>query len=176
LAFLDKFEVGAQSRVLERIPPASRKVIESTLGVGFIPIEHDHWVVDGIIEVLGRERAILFWREVMVDLLERPPLFSFVSRMVRELGRDPVSVVRLFAKGWPLVYRDMCQPVLIATKDGQPAIRFQNIAPAVRAHRNYLDSWHGVCQGFVHVARVRGSVAFSVAPDVSWAEAKFYWE
>jgi hypothetical protein len=65
---------------------------------------------------------------------------------------------------------------LIATKDGQPAIRFQNIAPAVRAHRNYLDSWHGVCQGFVHVARVRGSVAFSVAPDVSWAEAKFYWE
>jgi hypothetical protein len=158
------------------MPRASREVIESTPGAAWISIEHDHWTIDAMIELLGRERAIRCWRESLANLVDRPLLRNFVSSALKALGREPVIVVRLFAKGWPLVYRGMCDPLLIATADGQPAIRFQNIAPTVRQYKNYLDSWNGSCQGFMHVAQVRGHVDFSVAPDLSWAEAKFFWE
>lgn len=111
----------------------------------------------------------------MAALIDRPLLRNFLASMVAVLGRSAASSVRVFAKGWPLVYRDLCEPKLIATPDAQPTIRFENIAPEVRRYPNYLHSWQGACQGFVHIARVRGDVHFEVAPDMTWAEAKFFW-
>jgi hypothetical protein len=175
LAFLDKFEPSSRRRVMERLPTASRELIEGTPGSSWIPIEHDHWCVDATVELFGSERAIQFWRDSVVALVDRPLLRNFVSSMVAVLGRSPISVVRLFTKGWPLVYRDLCEPKLIATADGQPTIRFENIAPEVRRYTNYLHSWYGACQGFAHVAQVKGHVRFEVSPDFSWAEAKFFW-
>lgn len=144
--------------------------------MAWIPIEHDHWTVDAMIELLGRERAIQCWRDSVCDLLERPFLRGFVAATLKVIGHSPVSIVRLFAKGWTLVYRDLCVPTLIASTDGQPVIRFEDIAPVVRKYPNYLDSWNGACQGFSDVARVSGNITFDVAPDTSWAEAKFFWE
>jgi len=176
LAFLDKFEPRAQARVLERVPAESREIIESTPGSSWISIEDDHWTVDAMVEIFGRERAIQCWRDSVADLVDRPLLRNFVSGMMRVLGRSPASVVRLFAKGWPLVYQDMCDPHLVATEDAQPTIRFAEIASAVQRYPNYLHCWHGACQGFALIAQVRGHVDFEVAPDRSWAEAKFFWD
>lgn len=162
--------------MLARVPAESRAVIASTPGSGWISIEHDHWTIDAMIEEFGLERSIRCWRDAAAIQVERPLLHGFVVSMVKVLGRSPVSVVRLFAKGWALVYQDMCEPRLIATPDGQPTIRFENIAPAVQRYRNYLHSWHGVCQGFAHVAQVHGRVQFEVAPDTASAEAKFFWD
>ena len=176
LAFLDKFEPGSRAHVLAAVPAQSRDVIEATAGSGWISIEHDHYTIDAIIALFGRKRATQFWRDSLAELVSKPLLHNFVSGMIAVIGRTPVGVVRLFAKGWPLVYRDMCEPVLIAAADNQPTIRFENIAPAVRRYSNYIDCWYGACQGYAHIARVRGRVDFEVAPDLSWAEAKFYWE
>ena len=176
LDFLDQFEPGSRARVLERVPSQSLDVIETTPGFSWISLDHDHWTIDAMIEIFGLERAIACWRDSVSNLLGRPFLRDFVVQMLKVIGRSPVSVVRLFAKGWSLVYRDLCEPVLIATIDGQPVIRFENIDPSIKRYQNYLHCWHAGCQGFAQIARVRGSVAFEVAPDLSWAEAKFFWE
>jgi len=176
LAFLDKFEPNARARVMARVPAASREVIENTPRTGWVSIEHDHWTVDAMVEIFGAERATQCWREALAYLVERPLLRNFVVGMMNVLGRSPIAVVRLFAKGWPLVYQDLTDPQLIATPDGRPTIRFADISPAVQRYPNYLLCWHGVCQGFATLAGVRGHVSFEVAPDVTWAEAKFYWE
>lgn len=176
LAFLDRFEPCSQRRVLERVPATSREIIESTPGSSWISVEHDHWTIDAIIELFGVERAIQCWRDSVPSLIDRPLLKNFVSGTVALLGRSPTSAVRLLAKGWPLIYRDFCEAKLIATPDGQPTIRFENIAPAMRRYTNYLHSWHGACAGYAHVARVRGDVRFEVSPDLAWAEAKFFWQ
>jgi hypothetical protein len=175
LAFLDKFEPGSRLRVMQRVPAVSREIIETAPASSWISLEHDHWTVDAMVELFGVERAVRCWRDSVADLVDRPLLRNFVSGMVKVLGRSPTSVVRLFAKGWPLVYQDMCEPELIATPDGQPTIRFSKIAAEVRRYNNYLHSWNGACQGFAHVAKVKGSVRFEVAPDFSQAEAKFFW-
>lgn len=175
LAFLDQFEPSSQRRVMERVPADSRAIIERTPGSSWISIEHDHWTVDAIVDLFGTDRAIQYWRDSIAALIDRPLLRNFLNGMVAVLGRSPTSSVRLLAKGWPLVYRDLCEPKLIATPDAQPTIRFENIAPEVRRYTNYLHSWHGACQGFVHIARVQGHVRFEVDPNLEWAEAKFFW-
>jgi hypothetical protein len=176
LAYLDKFEPGARARVLAAVPAPARAIIESTPSTGWISIEDDHWTVDAMVEIFGQERAIECWRQNLIALIDRPLLGTFVEKMLRVFGVSPVSVVRLLVKGWPLVYREICDPKLIAAADGQPTIRFENIAPAVRRYSNYLHCWHGVCQGFAAIAGVRGNVTFEVADDMTWAEARFYWE
>jgi len=154
---------------MERVPSASRDIIESTPRSSWISTDDDHFTIDAIIEIFGRERAIRCWRDALANLIDRPLLGNFVSGMVRVFGRDPTRVVAWFPKGWSLVYRDMCTPRLVSGADGQPVILFENIAPEVRAYRNYLHSWHGACQGFAHIARVEGKVRFSVSPDASLA-------
>jgi hypothetical protein len=175
LAYLDKFEPGAQQRVLDRVPPTSRDVIAHTPRSSWIPIEHDHWTIDAMIEIFGRPRAIECWRDSLADLIERPLLRNFVAGMLVVMGRDPVRLIGLLVKGWSLVYRDLCAPQLSTTKQGEPVIQFCDIAPQVRAHPNYLSSWDGACQGFAALTQVRASVVFTAAPDCSSAEAKFSW-
>jgi hypothetical protein len=175
LAFLDKFEPGSQRRVLDRVPRASRDVIENTPRSSWISVDHDHWVIDAIIDIFGRPRAIQCWRASLTDLIERPLLRTFVAGMLVVIGRDPVRVVGLLVKGWPLVYRDLCDPQLITSSEGELSIQFRDIAPEIREHHNYLCSWDAACQGFSQLGQVRGSVVFTTAPDLSSAEAKFSW-
>jgi len=176
LNFLETFEPRLRSRVLERVPRASREVIAAADRLDWIPVEHDHHIVDAVVDILGRERAMLYWRDGVVDAMGRPLLRNFVSGMFRFLGRSPAAVVRIFAKCWPLVFQDLGETHLIATPDGHPTIRLENISPVIRRYPNYLITWHGISQSFTHIARVRGSVSFGVSPDFTWAEAKFFWE
>lgn len=175
LDFLDQFEAGARAAVMSRVPGGSREVIETTPRSSWIGIEHDHQVLDAIIHVFGRERAIQFWCDALGSLVNRPLLRSFVSGSLSVFGRDPNRVVAMFPRGWPLVYRDCCTLVMMQGAGGEPMIRFQDITPAVRKHTNYFDSWHGACLGFAHIARVNGHVAFTVAADLSFADATFSW-
>jgi hypothetical protein len=57
IAFLDRFEPGAKAAVLSRFPRESLEVFDSSPRTSWMPIEHHHWVVDGVCEVLGRERC-----------------------------------------------------------------------------------------------------------------------
>jgi hypothetical protein len=172
---LDQFEPGMRQAVLDRIPEETREEILSAPRSDWISIEDDHHTVDAIISLLGRDRAIEYWCYSLRRLVDRPLLRTFVAGMVNVLGREPPVVVGLLVKGWGLAYRDMCEPVL-TTVDGQPAIRFENVAPQVREYSNYFASWDGTCRGFADIARVRGIVRFTVAPSREWAEAVFYWK
>ena len=171
---LNEFEPGARERVLEQVPPLSRELILSTPRSDWVSIEDDHYTVDAIVSMFGRERAVDFWRFSLQRLIDRPLLRNFVSGMVNVLGREPPIVVGFLAKGWGLAYRELCRPVQ-TTVDGQPAIRFEDVAPEVRRYSHYFASWDGTCRGFAHVARVRGEVRFSVESDGRSALAVFYW-
>jgi hypothetical protein len=174
LAFLDVFEPGAQTKVMERVPAAARDAIISAPRSGWVSIEHDHWTIEAIIAVLGRERAIEFWSASLANLVERPLLRSFVSGMIKVMGREPAVVVTFFVRGWPLAYRDLCDTRYLDV-GGQPAIRFETIAPEVQKYSDYFASWEGACRGFAHIAQVKGYVDFMVAPDMTWAQARFTW-
>lgn len=160
---------------MERVPAESREVIESTPRSAWIGVEHDHYTIDAMLALFGRERAIRCWSQAVSSLVQKPLLKPFVSGMIGLFGRDPARVVALFPKGWPLVYRDCCALTMERGENQNPVLKFRAIAPLVRQHSNYLLSWHGACLGFADIAKVNGKVDFRVAPDGASAEARFSW-
>jgi hypothetical protein len=174
LAFLDKFEAGAQARVLERIPQASRDVLLNTARSSWVSIEHDHFAVDAIVELFGAARAIQYWRSATNNLIERPLLKSFVSGMINVFGSDPGRVIGILPKGWPLVYRDLGE-LSCARDEGQAVVHWDPVAPEVRLYANYFHSWHGTCLGVADLARIKSAVEVVVARDRSSAQATFRW-
>jgi hypothetical protein len=173
--FLDEFEPGTREKVLSTFPRDSLEIFESSPRTSWLPIEHDHWVVDGVCEVLGRDRAIQCWRASVADIVDKPLLRSFFSGMVRVFGRDPARVVGLLPKGWELVYRDFAKVRLVNEPGAPLRLAFEQIAPAVRRYPNYLHSWNGVCQGIGSLARDGCTVRFQASRDLTSAEAVFSW-
>jgi hypothetical protein len=175
LDFLDRFEPGARARVLELFPAASRDAIENSPRTSWLPVEHDHFTVDGVVAVLGRERALECWRDSVPDIVDKPLLRTFVSGMVRAFGRDPTRILGLFPKAWPLVFRDCCEPSLQKTGAGEALIVFEDVAPEVRMYPNYFLSWQGISWGLCHISEVNAEVRLQVAPDRSRAVVEFKW-
>lgn len=173
LAFLDKFQPGARQKVLERVPPASRSVIEETARSAWIGIEHDHFTIDAIIALFGTPRAIQFWCARLAELSDKPLLKTFLGGVLKIMPMDRKRVIGFLATGWQLVYRDMCTLTVVENEVGDPVLRFDEIPEPVRRHRNYLHSWHGGCLGFAKLAGLGGQVAFRVALDLRSAEAAF---
>lgn len=175
LDFVEKFEPGARAKVLSHFPKASLEALELAPRTSWLPVEHDHFVVDGVVAVLGKDRARKCWRDSVPDMVDKPLLRSFVSGMVRMFGREPARIVGLLPKAWPLVYRDMGTVTLDASTPGDPVLRFSDIPRSVRAYPNYFVSWEGVCAGLAHIARVTGDATLVPAPDLSSAEVRFRW-
>jgi hypothetical protein len=173
LAFLEKFEPGSMARVLAKVPEASRAVIEGTARSGWVGVQHDHHTIDAIVDLFGRKRALEFWSEAISELSDKPLLKAFVGGMLRLVTRDSRRVMSIFATGWPLVYRDMCEIDVIDSEDGNPVLRFRQIAAQVRRHRNYLLSWQGGCAGFAKLAGLTVHTVFRAAADASSAEIEF---
>jgi hypothetical protein len=173
LAFLDRFEPGAQQRVLARIPAPVQVRIHDTPRSGWVSLDDDHYSVDAIVELFGDTRAVQFWQASVMNLIERPLLKTFVSGMMRVLGNDPGRIIGLIPKGWSLVYRDLCRPVLDASREDAPAILFEQVAPDVRKYSNYFHCWHGACAGFAQLSQIKSPVRFTIAGDKSSAEAVF---
>lgn len=173
IGHLNVFEPGSEARVMSRVPEVSRKAVLDVTRTTFVEVEHDGAVLNAIVEVLGRERAPLFWAAVTEQLANRPVLRAFVSGMLKVVRINPARTVGLMITGWPLIYRDVCEPRELTSPDGYPVLRFDAIAPEVRRFPNYAHPWHGCCIGSVNITKVGAAVRFRTAPDFSWAEATF---
>jgi hypothetical protein len=173
LDFLERFAPGARARVLAGFPRASLEAFESSPRTSWLPIEHDHWVVDGICEVLGVERAIRCWRDSVSDLVDKPLLRTFVGGMLRVIGANPARRVGLLPKGWGLVYRDFCTLRLEDEGPTGVSLVFDDLAAELRTYPNYLHSFQGVCEGFAAVAEIPGTIAFRTSAGLRRMEAVF---
>jgi hypothetical protein len=100
LDLVDRFEPGARARVLDIFPPASREALETSPRTSWLKVQDHHWVVDGLCEVLGTERAVRCWREGIGEHLEKPLLRNFFDGMVRLFGARPASRVGVLVRGW----------------------------------------------------------------------------
>ena len=175
LDFAEKFQPGTLAQVLATFPDDARAALEAGSRMGWYPIEHDHWVVDGIIAVLGKERAMDCWSASVLDMVDKPLLRTFISGMLRVVGEDPARIIGLLPKAWPLIYDNFCYLELSGTEPNQVTLAFRALAPELHEHPNYFVSWTGVLRGLFEIARVSGQVALTIAQDKQSAEARCSW-
>ncbi len=176
LSATDAFAAGTEAAVRAIIPPESLRAIDTTPGVSWLDFEHDHWLMDGTLAVLGKDRAVEAWHHAMGQMIKKPLLRNFVEAGLRLFLGQPGQILQLLPKGWPLAYRDFCAPAYRRLAPDCAEIRFEEIAPEVFRSEGYLHCWHAVCLGVFDLERPRdGRVAFEIDRDRAAAIATFRW-
>lgn len=174
--FVDVYRPGALAEIRAMIPPDSLEAIDRTPGFSWLEFEHDHWLMDGTLEVLGREEAVRCWRRSIGHLIEKPLLRNFVEGSLRLFGTRPGKLLKMLPKGWTLAYRDFCTPVFELLTENSAQIRFENIAPEAFESEGYLHCWHAICLGVFDLEKPKdGVVDFTIEREASLATARFVW-
>ncbi len=176
VAHVERYRPGSLERVRSLIPAESLEAIDKTPGISWLDFEHDHWLMDATIEVLGQSDAIDCWRQSLAQLIEKPLLRNFVEGGLRLFGGRPGTLMKLLPKGWSLAYRDFCVPSFHAIDDHSVEVRFEDIAPQVFDSPGYLHCWHGICLGVFDLEKPpNGQVEFRIEREPRRAVARFRW-
>jgi len=176
VAYTDIYRPGTLAKVRAMIPAESLEAIDETPGISWLDFEHDHWLMDGVMSVLGREDAIACWRQSIGSLIEKPLLRNFVQGALRLFGTRPGKIIKMIPKGWPLAYRDFCVPRFEALGEGVSEIRFEDVAPQAFESEGYLHCWHAICRGVLDLEKPSdGRVEFTIDRESSLAIARFSW-
>jgi hypothetical protein len=176
VGFTEVFRPGSLKEIRSRIPEASLRVIDEIPGISWLEFEHDRWLMDSTIAVLGREDAIQCWRQSLVQLVEKPLLKNFVSGALRLFGGRPGKLVKMVPKGWTLAYRDFCVPRFVAIDDHACELHFDDIAPQAFESEGYIHCWHAVCLGIFDIEKAKDPVIdFEIDRKNARAIARFGW-
>lgn len=176
LSFTDVYRPGAMRQIRDRVPPESLRLIDSTAGIAWLGIEHDHWLMDGTIAVLGVDDAVACWHRGMEMMVGRPLLRPLVEGAQRLFFGQPGEMIALIRSGWGLAYRDFCTPRHERLGTTASRIVFDEVAPEAFASPGYLHCWHGICRGILDLEKTADHrVGFEIDEDGGRAIATFTW-
>lgn len=174
LAFVDKTVPGSAERILAEFPPDTRALWDGVSRLGWMPIEHDHFLADATIKVLGQQRAVEIWRASVANLIEQPLLKTFVSGMITIFGDNRARVVGLFPRAFTQIYRDFCDLQLVQL-DGGARLVFTDVADQLWQHPSYLQTWRAAAMGTLDVAHLEGSVELQSDKQARTVEIELHW-
>ncbi len=170
------YRPGTVAKVRALIPEDVLEVIDTRAGSSWLEFEYDHWLMDGVIEVLGVDDAVRCWHQSIGYLIDKPLLRSFVQGGLRMFGAKPGKILKLVPKGWSLAYRDFCAPKFTLLQEGHAELRFEDVAPEAFESPGYLHCWHGICLGIFDLEKpTDGRVAFELDAGAREALATFTW-
>lgn len=176
VAFTEVYRPGALAKIRARIPAVSLTAIDDTPGASWLEFEHDHWLMDATIDVLGQRQAVDCWRRSVTQLIEKPLLRNFVSGALRVFGARPGKLLKLIPKGWSLAYRDFCVPRFALIDEHSCEMHFDDIAPHAFESPGYLHCWHGICLGLFDLESPKDPVVeFEIDRPAAHAVARFRW-
>jgi len=176
LAFCDVYQPGSVAQIRATIPDDALQALDYTGGASWLEFEHDHWLMDGVLQHFGREEAVACWRQSIAHLVDKPLLKSFVQGGLRLFGAQPGSLLKLVPKGWTLAYRDFCVPAFSRTSEKSAELRFENVADEAFASPGYLHCWHAVCLGVIDLEKPSdGRIDFEILESERLAVARITW-
>lgn len=176
VSFAETFRPGSLEAIRGLIPAGSLEAIDKTPGFSWLEFEHDHWLMDATVEVLGQADAIACWRASLLQLVEKPLLRNFVEGSLRLFGSEPGKLLKMIPKGWTLAYRDFCTPRFERLENQSAVIHFEDIASQAFQSEGYLHCWHAVCLGIFDIEKPSNArVDFEIDRRAARARAIFSW-
>ncbi len=174
--YFDVYEPGARAKVLDLMPPESKEVILNTPKSSWIELGHDHHIVDGAMEVFGRERAPDVWRTFLKGHLKSPLFRALFEGMVRLSGLSPHTVAGFAPRAWGTSYRNFGRVEITDKRERSFRMTIADIPEVVfEKYPGYLVTFEGTIAGILHVADVHGTCVARSEPehrrlvaDVSW--------
>ncbi len=151
-----KLEPSLRDAVLRAVGEDALAEIGSAGILTWLPAEHHARIFDAIWSVLGRDRAIAFWRDAMSTNLEQPLLRPLVQGGMRLFGATVYSIIRMSPRAWSLVARD-CGTHLVSRGEGRVELRMQFVdVPRVMATLGFVAHCIGNCDAVLRLLDLRG--------------------
>ena len=153
------FPDDERMRLTEAIPQRHRNAIARARSDEWIDVEHTLAVCDGLVEILGTERAVEFWRDFVYDswvggLLE--PLADNLRKHEGDAAKR--NLLELAPAAWSMSARD-CGEIAVTTDDrGRVQLEARDLPPQVRASQGIRTMYAGALKAILEFARARASV------------------
>ncbi len=109
-----------RTRVLDRIANERDEVRKASI-FDWVEGRLHVAVADAVFDVLGRPRALEFWRDVMLDAFSRSLLRPIVRGAIAIHGSNPASVLMMSPRAWSLVAKDVGK-ISVSADDDPPHV------------------------------------------------------
>ena len=173
----EAFRPGSRQAIRAGIPAASLEALDGSASSSWLEWEHDRWLMDRTMAVLGQKDAIACWRAGVGLLIERPLFRSVAQPALRLFLGRPGQMVGLLPRAWGLAYRDFCTPSFRRVGPGAAELHFDEVAPQAFEAEGYLHCWHAICLAIFDLEKTPGArVRFEIDRSRARAVASFAWD
>jgi hypothetical protein len=124
--------------------------------MSWIDVEHDRHLASAIVEELGEERAVEYFRWLMTQMLDTPLLRASWTAAVRVFGLSPATLVRAVPVAWPAVFRNFGIPKVGVATAQSAKLELVQVPEDVLQVPAYLTAFGGLFAGLIDFCDARG--------------------
>ena len=105
-------------------------------------------VVDDVLALWGRERALTLYSNVLLDAMTMPLMAPLASGAVRMFGRHPASIMRMAPQAWSHIYRNCGHPRYLrrSSDERQACIEIHDLPQEILRSPGTLLSFEANCR------------------------------
>jgi hypothetical protein len=153
------FQPEDRQRVLDQISRESQDAIARTRGEDWLPAAISVEVCDALVDVLGNERAVEFWRDVVYDSWVGGLLEPLIASSNAPGGMGPKrGLLALAPAAWSLSARNCGQVVLVDDGSGRVQLEARDLPPNVRDSLGIQVMYAGALKAMLAFSKLSASV------------------
>ena len=170
LATIDR--LAADSQVRAGIDRAVSTAVDGACGVDWMPFELDLAITRALYTAMPATGADAFFRAHTRDSFNGPLLHGIVDAGIRLFGLNPGSWARWVPKGWSLVFRNVGEWSVSASRLGEARLALLNLPPVAVGDPDWVRSVASSLEALSDLAKRSGEVEI-VAVDLAARRAEF---
>lgn len=163
---------------LEHVPRESLEMIRSASRVGWVDIEPNFQLNEGIYEAIGIEGGRQFYRELYTDFFNGP-LFRPFLQGIKALGNpDPGAYIKHAPRAWDMLWRGLGRVEVVSRSDKSIEIVFhEQPGRLFEPQLPWFEYLAAVYEVAFIVCEVEGTSEVTLKrPGQARAEMRFDWE
>lgn len=153
------FPPAERKAVLDAIPEDTRGTIAGAKRSDYLPATHAVAVCEGLISVIGTDRAVDFWETVVGDSYAGGLLEPLITKMRRD--ELDFGLIGLASDAWALSTRDCGKVGLAPSRDGKVRLEAQGLPDYVRDSAGIQAMFAGTLRAMLAFSKLRASVEVS---------------
>jgi hypothetical protein len=164
------FPQDERVRVLDKIPRSTQNTIARTRSDDWLDMELAIEVCDALVEALGNEAAVEFWRDVVYDSWVGGLLGPLVNGRHDTDGSDgeqapTLGLLNLAPAAWSLSARDCGEVVLVEDDNGRVRLEARDLPPRVRDSIGIQVMYAGALKAMLAFSKLSASVEIVASGD-----------
>jgi hypothetical protein len=153
------FQPEDRQRVLDQVSRETQDMIARARGDEWLPVPHAVEVCDALVDALGNERAVEFWRDVVYDSWVGGLLEPLIASMSGPGSKGPKhGLLALAPAAWSLSARNCGQVELVDDGGGRVRLEARDLPSVVRESFGIQVMYAGALKAMLAFSRISANV------------------